>query len=140
MYDTSLFPEGDNMGLPAKVTTGDGLLKELYAVSAEYQATVTRLRAAGTPEDDITAQFYLAAITEYQRNIAVAYTIPGISDAEMRALLINLATETLRWAKLMRQPGRGSPRNGTSTSIKGDPGHPSLHHTSVTSKRARGTP
>ena len=91
------------MPLPAKVTTGDGLLKELYEVSAEYQATVTRLRAAGTPEADITGQYYLAAITEYQRNLAVAYTMSSISDAEIRALLINLATVTLRWAKLMRQ-------------------------------------
>lgn len=90
--------------LPAKVTTGDGLLRELYDVSAEYQATVNRLKAAGTPEDDITGQFYLAAITEYQRNVAVAYTISGISDAEIRALLINLATVALRWAKLVRQP------------------------------------
>ena len=92
------------MTLPAKVTTGDGLLKELYEVSAEFQATLNRLRAAGTTDDMLTDDLYRSALQAYAETADSATIFDGLPREARRQVLINLATIALRWARTMRQP------------------------------------
>lgn len=88
--------------LPARVTTGDGILHELYAVSAEYQITLARLRTAGTSEDIMTDELYRSSLKAYLLPLSVDGMWPDLSDETRRQMLVNLACLALRWAKTMR--------------------------------------
>ena len=89
--------------LPAKVTTGDGLLKELYEVSAEYQATLARLKSAGTTDDMLTDDLFRSALQAYAETADRDAIFGSLSREAKRQVLINLATIALRWARTMRQ-------------------------------------
>jgi hypothetical protein len=83
-------------------TTRNSLVRELYDVSAEYQATCRRLRETGVSEDQISRDFYVAAIRSYLDQIAVFESSNVIADVQLRHALINLSTIALRYARKLR--------------------------------------
>ena len=90
------------MALPAKVTTGDGILQELYAVSAEYQATLSRLAANGTSEESIGQSHFIGAMQMYLDSMSEIINDERYSDQVLRTCLINLATLAIRYARKLR--------------------------------------
>lgn len=79
-----------------------GIVRELYAVSAEYTATLQRLRQEGRSEDEISDDFYLASIRAYLSPLQHVGTDHGIAKEDMQMFCINLATIALRYARKMR--------------------------------------
>jgi len=96
------FPAPPKPQYSAKVTTADGILHEIYEVSATYQATLKRMAVSQVSESDVTPDHYMSAMRTYLASITDNIGAGEIGDAAVRSLLIGLATFALRWAKQLR--------------------------------------
>lgn len=91
------------MPLRGKVTTGDGILKELYEVSARYQARGRPDRAeipAGHAHDSGALWVWLETVYAHIANM----DIDGMCTPEqMRYALLDIATGAVAWAREIRE-------------------------------------
>jgi hypothetical protein len=80
----------------------EGILRELYAISAEYQATVRRLRGNGVSDDDMSLGFYYSAMRAYVASIPFAPVGTPEQRKQVREAAIGLGVIAARLARRMR--------------------------------------
>lgn len=88
---------------PVNIKSGrDGIMPEIYAVSAEYQATLSRLAAMGTRESDITDDQYAGALRALVIRAVDMPLDATFSNKDKRKALTDVAVLAIRWARNMR--------------------------------------
>lgn len=91
------------MPYPGKVTTGDGILKELYEISARYQAGAWPEYTCDEPADVYaSAELWLLVETACAK-LDNATSSDGATPDLVRNALLDLATIAVWWAREIRE-------------------------------------
>lgn len=88
---------------PGLATVRDGIMPEVYAMTAAYQSTLARLQVTGTEESSITDSVYAGALRALTDRAIRVHNHPDYSDTDLRKALTDVSVMAARWAKSKRQ-------------------------------------